>query len=420
MKSRKRSLGVLWTLLNFSHIQQLSIASALLTYSSDIKGSVLSVDDGKRLKQTISAGRVFQKHHFLTEKQVIALLDDIQQLEDTGAFEPSGLSNTVKGKNQDFDQKRDRTTCPLPWWKQSLVRNIDDRITPQFLQTEIGQSVSNRIQKLRLEVSNILNRPTMSDAQLAHECYYSQSKPGSSLPRHLDERHEEMKGARGWLLPSRRSISWLIYLSNEDPWDIESYGGALRSYPQPQVSMQCGSHSGNLQVGWLLDSTNDSPISQPVFLDSWYKNENSKPKEVEPQCILYVFDSSKEKSIIYLTHPFLIESIQGTLPEFMALRKRIEANVTCDATTGAQDRLFKSSDIAARFALIEDRALWEDGEIPSGSVKEDFAPERGSLVMFDSVALPHEVLIMKEGRRVALAGWFHEETQPFPVNFYSA
>jgi len=106
MKSRKRSLGVLWTLLNFSHIQQLSIASALLTYSSDIKGSVLSVDDGKRLKQTISAGRVFQKHHFLTEKQVIALLDDIQQLEDTGAFEPSGLSNTVKGKNQDFDQKK--------------------------------------------------------------------------------------------------------------------------------------------------------------------------------------------------------------------------------------------------------------------------------------------------------------------------
>ena len=37
----------------------------------------------------------------------------------------------------------------------------------------------------------------MKDPTLAHECYYSQSKPGAFLPRHMHERHEELKGPRG-------------------------------------------------------------------------------------------------------------------------------------------------------------------------------------------------------------------------------
>jgi Rps23 Pro-64 3,4-dihydroxylase Tpa1-like proline 4-hydroxylase len=44
----------------------------------------------------------------------------------------------------------------------------------------------------------------------------------------------------------------------------------------------------------------------------------------------------------------------------------------------------------------------------------DVAPTGGTLVLFDSVAIPHEVLPTQKGERLAMAGWFHEVQQPFP------
>ena len=38
----------------------------------------------------------------------------------------------------------------------------------------------------------------------------------------MDERHEELKGARGWTTRNRRSVSWLLYLS-DDGWDDEKW-----------------------------------------------------------------------------------------------------------------------------------------------------------------------------------------------------
>ena len=42
------------------------------------------------------------------------------------------------------------------------------------------------------------------------------------------------------------------------------------------------------------------------------------------------------------------------------------------------------------------------------------APLGGTLVLFDSVAVPHEVLPTLRGERLALAGWFHEACQDCP------
>jgi hypothetical protein len=33
--------------------------------------------------------------------------------------------------------------------------------------------------------------------------------------------------------------------------------------------------------------------------------------------------------------------------------------------------------------------------------------------------LPHQVEAIKEGNRIALAGWFHEATQEFPVDLFA-
>ena len=44
-------------------------------------------------------------------------------------------------------------------------------------------------------------------------------------------------------------------------------------------------------------------------------------------------------------------------------------------------------------------------------------PRGGSLVLFDSVAVPHRVLPTAAGERIALAGWLHEEQQACPEWF---
>lgn len=45
------------------------------------------------------------------------------------------------------------------------------------------------------------------------------------------------------------------------------------------------------------------------------------------------------------------------------------------------------------------------------------SPRGGTLVLFDSVSLPHEVMTTLEGERLALAGWLHEKNQVFPSWF---
>ena len=46
---------------------------------------------------------------------------------------------------------------------------------------------------------------------------------------------------------------------------------------------------------------------------------------------------------------------------------------------------------------------------PPGEVAREIQPVAGTLLLFDSVAVPHEVLaVTAERPRVACTGWFHE------------
>ena len=49
----------------------------------------------------------------------------------------------------------------------------------------------------------------------------------------------------------------------------------------------------------------------------------------------------------------------------------------------------------------------EDG----GERVRDIAPEGGTLVLFDSVSMPHEVLATRGRERYACSGWFHERVE---------
>jgi hypothetical protein len=267
-----------------------------------------------------------------------------------------------------------------------------------------------------LDVSHVLNRQTMSDAGLAHECYYSRSTVGAYLPRHMDERHEETKGPRGWILPSRRSVSWLIYLS-----DVDLVGGALRTFPQRDFHyvkpgiLESGSHNGNLQVGWIdMKGRMGQSVTLPVYLDSWFSLPHSAGSGVmDPHCILYtipLFDKEASTDVLYITKPWNNDPIQMATSDFLKLQAEIDGSSDTKEAT-----LFGSKDYAKGFRLLEDRESWEFGP-PANSIIEDITPKRGSLVMFDSVSVPHEVAKVEKNTRSALAGWFHEETQQFPYD----
>ncbi|KAL3924970.1 MAG: hypothetical protein SGARI_005931, partial [Bacillariaceae sp.] len=353
----------------------------------------------------IESGRAYQHDHFLDEDQVLQLLKEIKDLENEEKFITKGLSNT-SDKAQQFSARQDRSICPVPWFIDALSGTFDA--------TTNRLGIPHRLQQLQLELSQLLERPTMADASLNHECYYSLSKVGSFLPRHMDERHEEMKGTQGWLMPSRRSLSWLIYLSEPADWDITKNGGALRTFPQqhaPSRDEDC-THDGNLQVAWMEGETSGKRRI-PVYMDSFYLPPET-PKGMpdsypEPYCILYtVSNNGQEKECI--TRPWLTEALQG-----MAVPDFIQACALQDASANDGDNskllLFASSKHARQFYLLEDRQSWNDGNIPRGSVVDDIAPVRGRLVVFDSVRLPHEVREIHSGTRRALAGWFHEKTQ---------
>lgn len=377
--------------------------------SASISLSVDNIVDVQRLKEIVLSGRVYQQRNFLNEDQVLALRGEIEHLETNRAFSPSGLSITSE-KDQSFDAQADRGVCPVPWWTESLLSTGDEEPNHVFLSTDAGNSLSRKLHSLRQNVSHSLARPTMSAPTLAHECYYSSYKPGTSLSRHLDERHEDMKGARGWLLPSRRSISWLIYLS-----DAHVQGGALRSYPQRNV--QCtpgGCHNGNIQLGWVSSSPQNQLndyLALPVYLDSWYKKQSIGSDGGEDSHYWRVLYTTINDKIAYITHPW---SSDVDLAHFFSAAKLSEAVSSSSPPDNTQSIFFTRQEYAKTFRLIEDRASWLAGDAPTGSYVEDIVPERGSLVLFDSVALPHEVLVLQNGRRDALAGWFHEETQSFP------
>ena len=368
----------------------------------------LNIED---MVNTIQQGRVYQHMNFLTESEVEYLLNEMKENEQ--CFRPSGLSE-LSQKQQSFNIQKDRSTCPVPWWNTQIIMKDDDTLNPTLSQ------IQHKLQSLRALLSHELQRPTMMDSNLQHECYYSTSPTGSSLKIHMDERHEEMKGSRGWLLPSRRSISWLVYLSDSE-WTLSKNGGALRTYPPTQLNNSnnkspIGNQNGNLQIGYLTSTKSKTTDSTPVYLDCWFPLPNSNTNTMEPHSILYVVDE-KTGDLNYITRPWLQEeqSHFRSLADFLKHQQQHHQ----PGTSNQNQIFYVNRDISKAFQLLEDREAWDKGQFGIGKTMEDITPSRASLVMFDSVSLPHEVLKVTSGTRNALAGWFHEPTQPFPENIYN-
>lgn len=353
--------------------------------SQPLQSSVLPQPD--IVKRTIQSGNAFQQMNFLHSQDVNELREAVLSLRESERFKPSGLSDRTKGK-QEFNAK-DRQVLGIDF------NNLNDLAMSPSAVAALTK-VYHTIKQLRFDLSLLLDRPTLADDTLAHEVYLSISSAGARLPRHLDERHEEIKGRLGWLSSSRRSLSWLIYLTDEG-WS-SSNGGQLKTFPQQgRVRGITACNDGDLQVGWLRYKKG-SDIVSPVFLDCNVPsagNISSNDAVLdERSCILYTVGDDKSKS--YVSIPFsMVNSSTGEKIDDTMLSSYILSDIA----------------VTYDFYKIEETMRWANGQIPSHSTAVDLLPVSGSLVIFDSVSLPHEVELTIVGNRLALAGWFHEKQQ---------
>jgi len=351
--------------------------------------------------QTILEGRIAVIPQFLPSSIVTELRHDAQSLYQQGHFSTDALAAYGKESTTQFDPTKDRTVLKLDSWNRSALGNYPLR----------HERFASIMSKLRTELSHQLHRPKLDQGVSttkygtgSTEISYTRFGPGAYLKRHIDEHHEECKGRRGWEKPTRRSISWLIYLNEED-WDETIHGGCLRCFERnvkPVTSGRIGSTmDGDLQIGWLRSEAHDNnPMERPVFLDA-------RRPSTKGNCALYILrddDTNDKDTPLYISQPFHADPIL-----FLA-----------GGDFFAQRLLIDNPTIASRFHFLEPPKSklteWvSPPKTPSEAQRDEFVmdvpPLGGTLVLFDSVSLPHEVLPSFGRERWATSGWFHEDQQ---------
>jgi Rps23 Pro-64 3,4-dihydroxylase Tpa1-like proline 4-hydroxylase len=344
--------------------------------------------------RTIEEGKIAVVPNFLNEADILPLRQDAQQLWLDNRYSTDALAGY--GSKGSFDPTKDRAVLKLTQWKRSDYGNFELR----------SNKFANLMSSVRQELATNLNRPQLAAANSAAvnkygigstEISYTRFGPGAFLKRHVDEHHEELKGRDGWSQPTRRSISWLIYL-NEPDWNASSDGGRLRCFERKRRPMgQIGATTnGDLQIGWMTESLGEIP----VYLDA--KNHD------HGECAMYLIERDGRRA--YITKPFKTNPIMYVAGSEQLVKKL----------------LIDSPDVASRFRLIEppksklndilkgDDAYMGQGELPRNLIEEeleDVDPLGGTLVLFDSVSLPHEVLATRNKERWACSGWYHEDQQ---------
>ena len=184
----------------------------------------------------VAAGRVFVARNWLPAELTRDLRDDLKSLLSDGSVpdtdEPIGKRLKIEFDTSDWS-----------------VEGEEDGPSPARAEAR------RRLDALRAELEVVAGRRLYLD-ELGAQAKYSVGKLNEPIALHLDARHEAFAGRFYDQEQTRRSLAWLLYLS-EDDWGEDGGsggGGALRAYPRRdacEVRARCGAHEGNLQVGWL-------------------------------------------------------------------------------------------------------------------------------------------------------------------------
>ena len=158
--------------------------------------------------QSVARGRVAVIDNFLARDVVAALRDDAEELWDAGLYSAPTRDTKLKRKNERFVLRGS------VWRDFGIGRGA------------ARNKVAATMDKVRDACAARLGRSDLTRTPPArHEFSYTRFAPGASLARHVDEHHEETKGTEGWRAPTRRSVTWLVYLNERDIG-----GGRLRAY----------------------------------------------------------------------------------------------------------------------------------------------------------------------------------------------
>ena len=169
-------------------------------------------------------------------------------------------------------------------------------------------------------------------------------------------------------------------------------GGQLRVHERAAPSCATvGACGTDLQVGWLR-ATPQLP-EQPVFLDA-------NRAHAHGNCMLYTTladGSHRDLS----AEPFSASpALYLAGGDFFARKLLVDGEAD-----SKRFHLVDAPKSAASALLPPVGASGEDG----GERVRDITPLGGTLVLFDSVAIPHQVLPARRRPRLACTGWFHEQ-----------
>lgn len=268
--------------------------------------------------------------------------------------------------------------------------------------------------KLRIELENVVDRSLIMD-EIGAQTTYSCGKVGEPIYVHMDSVHEAFAFTgfhAGFDLdgyaPTRRSLGWLLYLSDDD-WDDpggDGSGGNLLAYPRHDSHGKVGAHKGNLQVGWL-DRGN---CSQAVFLDSWVLPEWMEGRTLselrQEWAGQYEDDGELWLALYNLVQPSYQLYCIGTGGE------REDLSKPCETPARDENGDYPEDLPSLRDMLPESLQASFSSTLCGAHPKQHqvrVSPKGGTLVIFDSAVVPHEVTKVVAGERLALFGFFAEE-----------
>lgn len=345
--------------------------------------------------EILESGRAAIIPNFASPSECEILRQDLK-----ACFASNQFTNFVYSKNV-ANKKAIRTANgkDLDIWQMPSFVKATGADGP-FANPDLGnfaarQSLKARMAEVKAHLGkNLYDRPSMlADQANTHEIEYLRYGAGASLQRHTDEHHIELlypggSARRKKPNASRRSITWLIYL-NEPDWDAEKDGGQLRLYERERPSQNpVGARGPDLQIGWLKTL----PQEQPIFLDPNYAGENGFDQQ--QSCMLFTMDPNTNERRNLSSQPFPNAALYVAGGDAVARKFMVD-----------------SPDDASRFHLIDAPKSILTANLSNsdgGEHYRDVAPRMGTLVMFDSVSMPHEVLSTNR-ERVGVQGWFHEK-----------
>ena len=210
----------------------------------------------------------------------------------------------------------------------------------------------------------------------------------------------------------RRSLGWLLYLS-DDGWDEpggSGSGGTLRAFPRRDAVGVCGAHGGCQQVGWLERGRG----AEAVFLDSWVVPAwmaGRSLTELRREWSEELADEGELWTALYKVQPSYVlfcvdaDGAREELGERVDAPRRDEAGAPLDGPPPSLREMLPEE--------LRDGFSSTVCYHPMQSPPLEVSPRGGTLVLFDTLAVPHEVDAVVAGERLLLFGFFAEE-RPIP------